>query len=281
MNKKLINIAIIPVLIMVFSTGLFAQETVSVYQNYDFLRALYYICCAAAVLALAGIFIQAFINNSDEAIPLDRESEILLDHEYDGIRELDNNLPKWWLYGFYFTIIFAVFYMFFYHFSDYGLSSTEAYEMEVKEANLALEKFRERQGNAIDETNVTYLLDDDALASGKDIFDKNCVACHLSHGGGSEVSVGPNLTDEYWIHGGGISDVFKTVTNGVPEKGMIAWNTQLNPVQIQQVSSYILSLQGTNPPGAKAPQGELYKDAAEVVEEIVEEAIDSTLNQDE
>jgi cytochrome c oxidase cbb3-type subunit 3 len=109
--------------------------------------------------------------------------------------------------------------------------------------------------DAVDETNVTRLSDEASIAEGLSIFKRNCVACHLESGGGS---VGPNLTDEYWIHGGGINNIFSVIKHGVPEKGMISWKTQLTPRQIQQVASYIMTLEGTKPADAKAPEGELY-----------------------
>ncbi len=127
----------------------------------------------------------------------------------------------------------------------------------------------------VDENSVTLLTDAGALAEGGELFVTYCQACHMAHGGGSATSVGPNLTDEYWIHGGGITEVFTTIKYGVPQKGMIAWQSQLNPPQMQKVSSFILSLQGSDPEGAKEPQGDLWGDAEAVVEEA--EVSDSTL----
>lgn len=205
-----------------------------------------------------GPWWQRFSRKMTDVVPVEQEKDILLDHSYDGIRELDNNLPPWWLYGFYVSIAFAVVYIIIFHFSPYAKTSTQEYEMEMAEAAIQVESYLSTQADAIDETNVTLLTDEASLAAGKEIFNVQCIACHLDHGGGNEFSVGPNLTDEYWLHGGSIKDVFTTVKYGVPEKGMIAWNTQLRPVEMHNVSSYILSLQGTNPPGAKAPQGDLY-----------------------
>ena len=216
---------------------------------------------------------QRFSRQMTGTIPLERESELLLDHNYDGIRELDNNLPPWWLYGFYLTIGIAIVYMGVQHFSSLGKSSAEEYEIEMATAKSEVDAYIAKQANSVDETNVTLLTDDVSLSAGKEIFTLNCVACHLESGGGSPTSVGPNLVDKYWVHGGGIQNVFKTIKNGVPSKGMIAWKTQMPPSDIHKVASYVLSLQGTNPPNPKPPEGELY------VEEVIESnstQVDST-----
>ncbi|MGA0233687.1 MAG: c-type cytochrome, partial [Saprospiraceae bacterium] len=123
-----------------------------------------------------------------------------------------------------------------------------------------------KQANLVDETNVSLLTDEESLAGGKEIFTTLCAACHLDHGGGALNSVGPNLTDKYWLHGGSIVDVFSTIKYGVPDKGMISWRTQIRPADMQKVASYVLSLQGTNPLGAKEAQGELYEPESSIVE---------------
>jgi cytochrome c oxidase cbb3-type subunit III len=180
--------------------------------------------------------------------------KLLSGHEYDGIRELDNRLPRWWLGLFFITIIFAVVYFVSFHVLKIGATQEEEYNNEVAAAKL---EFKDAGPvNTIDATNVTLLTDEAAKADGKAIFDKNCVVCHLAQAQGL---VGPNLTDEYWIHGCKIGDIFKVITTGVPEKGMISWQTQLTPEQIQRVASYIVSLQGSNPPNPKAPQGDVCK----------------------
>jgi len=186
-------------------------------------------------------------------VPVEKEQDILFDHEYDGIRELDNSLPPWWVYMFYITIGFAVVYMTYYHFTDMGLSQQEQYEMEMEEAQERIQAYLSRQTAQVDETNVEMIEDESQLAMGKTLYETNCVACHGIMGEGG---VGPNLTDEYWIHGGTIKDVFKTIKYGVPEKGMISWQAQLRPKDMHQVSSYIMTLVGTNPPNGKEPQGE-------------------------
>lgn len=191
------------------------------------------------------------------AVAIEEEKDILMDHEYDGIMELDNKLPPWWLYMFYFTIAFGVVYIAYYHFSD-GPSQLEEYNTEMAIAEEEKAAFLASSANNVDETNAELLTDAAAIAAGKEKFDMLCIACHSASGGSTQnpPGVGPNLTDEYWLHGGGIKNIFKTIKYGVPTKGMISWETQLSPRQIQEVSSYIISLQGTNPENAKEPQGE-------------------------
>jgi cytochrome c oxidase cbb3-type subunit III len=179
---------------------------------------------------------------------------IIAGHEYDGIKELDNKLPRWWLGLFFITIIFAVVYFVSFHVLKIGTTPEEEYNNEVAAAKLAY--LETEKPNTIDATNVTLLTDDVSKAEGKAIFDKNCVVCHLAQGQGL---VGPNLTDEYWIHGCKIGQIFNTISVGVPDKGMISWQSQLTPEDIQKVASYIVSLQGTNPPNPKPPQGVICK----------------------
>ncbi|WMJ73154.1 cbb3-type cytochrome c oxidase N-terminal domain-containing protein [Cytophagaceae bacterium ABcell3] len=190
-----------------------------------------------------------------DAVPVEREHEVLTSHEYDGIRELDNNLPPWWKFMFYATIVFSVVYLGYYHYYD-GPSSAEEYYAEMKIAEARIAEHREKAGNLIDENNVEVLDDVSHLASGEAIYSQNCAACH---GVAGEGGVGPNLADEYWLYGGDIKDIFKSIKYGIPQKGMIAWQGQLTPLQIQEVSSFIYHMHGTNPPNAKEPQGEIHK----------------------
>jgi cytochrome c oxidase cbb3-type subunit III len=186
------------------------------------------------------------------AVPIEKEKDIMFEHGIDGIRELDNDLPPWWKYGFYLTIVFAVVYLLHYHVFKTGDLQLAEYNNELTLAANAQQERMLKNADMVTAESVIALKDADGLAQGKDIFMKNCVACHGPLGQGL---VGPNLTDEFWIHGGGIKNVFNTIVVGVPAKGMISWKSQLSPKQIQQVGSFILTLQGTNPPGAKEPQG--------------------------
>ncbi|HAQ38512.1 MAG TPA: cytochrome oxidase subunit III [Saprospirales bacterium] len=198
------------------------------------------------------------LNILTNATPIEKEKDVLLDHDYDGIQELNNKLPPWWVWMFYITIIFSAIYIYRYHFSGNEWSSSKEWEEEVAAANAKLDAYRAEKGELVDENTVTVLTDEQSLKNGEVIFNEpgKCATCHKPDGGGL---IGPNLTDEYWIHGGDIKDLYKTTKNGVPEKGMISWESQLSPKQMQEVTSYILvKLAGTNPPGAKAPEGEKY-----------------------
>ncbi len=189
--------------------------------------------------------------------PIEEESEIILDHNYDGIKELDNQLPPWWVYMFYLTIIFAGVYLTRYHIMGADDTHTE-YEKEVAQAEKDIAEWKKTAKNLVDASTVTVLTEKADLDKGKAIFETNCVACHKADGGGG---IGPNLTDEYWILGGGIKNVFHTISEGGRDgKGMVAWKTDLKPLEIQQVASYVLSLQGTTPAEPKAPEGEIWKD---------------------
>jgi cytochrome c oxidase cbb3-type subunit 3 len=192
--------------------------------------------------------------------PLEREKDIELDHNYDGIRELDNSLPPWWVYLFYITIIWGLGYLVYYHMTDWGKNQEQEYITTIENAEIQKAAFLATQANLVDESSVTLLTDEASLAEGKSVYMANCIACHGANGEGN--AVGPNLTDNYWIHGGSIQSVFSTIKYGVQEKGMQAWQAQLRPVVIQQVASYILSLQGSNPANAKEPQGDLYDENA-------------------
>lgn len=191
-----------------------------------------------------------------KAASLEQEADVLLDHDYDGIKELDNALPPWWKWGFYITVIVAVIYMFRFHVFKTGPTPEQEYQKEMLAANARLEKFKKESKDAINETNVT-LADATGIAAGKKIFSGTCFPCHGANGEGN--AVGPNLTDKYWLHGGSLAAVFKTITYGVPDKGMQAWGKTFSPTDIRNLASYVLSLQGTNPPNAKAPQGTLYE----------------------
>src|SRR5690606_16291267 len=186
------------------------------------------------------------------------KGQVLEHHSYDGITELDNFMPPWLQYVFVLSIGFGIVYFINYSVLGWGKTQVEEYQEEMYIAQIQAEERQLTAAAAIDETTVVYDRTRESLEEGKSIFDNNCMACHASDGGGG---VGPNLTDEYWIHGGSINDVFRVVKYGVPEKGMIPWQDQLSPEQMQYVSSYILTLQGTTPLNPKEPQGERYEPA--------------------
>ncbi|WP_338768559.1 cbb3-type cytochrome c oxidase N-terminal domain-containing protein [Bernardetia sp. ABR2-2B] len=182
------------------------------------------------------------------------ERAVLMNHDYDGIQELDNDLPPWWKYGFYLSIVAGIIY-FLVYVNGIAPDSTEEYQVAVAEGNVLKAQYLAKMANSIDENNVE-LADIAGITKGKTLFVKKCRTCH---GENAEGLSGPNLTDEYWLHGGDIKSIFKTVKYGVAAKGMISWKDQLSPQEIQEVSSFIISLQGSNPPNAKDPQGEKYE----------------------
>ena len=171
--------------------------------------------------------------------------DVLLYHDYDGIKELDNNLPSWWLYGFYGCVIFALFYLYDYHIAENSPLQAQEYEMEMKSASNEIAVH-------VEPVAVIQLTDVESIANGAQIYSNNCMPCHLEDGGGS---IGPNLTDEYWLHGGDFEAIVKVINDGVLDKGMIAWKTVLSPKQINEVSSYLLTMPEVD---GKDPQGELY-----------------------
>ncbi len=186
--------------------------------------------------------------------PLEQESEIVLDHNYDGIKELDNNLPPWWLYSFYISIIFSAIYLLRYHVFS-GPTQIDELNTELADAKLAIEEYKKTAKDLVDVNTVSLLTEPADLSAGKTVFNANCVACHMADGGGG---IGPNLVDNHWILGGDIKSIFKTISEGGRSgKGMIAWKTQLKPVEMAQVASYIISLKGTTPANPKAPEGDI------------------------
>lgn len=201
----------------------------------------------------------SFWDRFNKSVTVEKEATILTDHDYDGIRELDNALPPWWKYGFYLTIAWSLFYLVHYHVARSGPSSEEEYQTQVEEGETAIAAYLARMGNLVDETNVVMITAPAELSKGKETFVSLCVACH---GPSGEGGVGPNMTDSYWKHGGDIKDLFKTIKYGVSGTGMKSWKTDLSPSQMAAVASYILSLQGTNPANAKAPEGQLYAPAS-------------------
>lgn len=201
-----------------------------------------------------------------------KETDTLLDHNFDGIQEYDNPLPRWWQGLFYGTILFSLIY-FPYYTLGLGPSSAEMYEEEMA---LALKAKSERVATQEAEQKLVVGMDKDsngmarngggqaavslegnaeAVAAGQSIFATTCMPCHGDKGQGL---IGPNLADNYWIHGNTYDDVVRIISNGVPDKGMIPWKSALNPTKIRQVTAFVLSLKGTNPPNPKTPQGTEY-----------------------
>ena len=208
------------------------------------------------------------------AKPIQEEHEIILDHNYDGIKELDNNLPPWWIWGFYASIVFAVIYLVRYHVFN-GENQYDELETEYAEAKIAIEAYKKTAKDLVDFNTVELLTEASDLKAGKKIFSENCVACHKADGGGG---IGPNLTDRHWILGGGIKNVFKTVSEGGRDgKGMVAWKTLLKPAEIAQVSSYVLQFEGTTPAEPKVAEGDIWvdpnTDSTSEIQEVVNDSI--------
>lgn len=188
-------------------------------------------------------------------VELEKEEDILMHHEYDGIRELDNVLPPWWVWLFYGSIIWSVFYLAGTVMGFLPDQKTE-YANSMEQAKQDIAAYTAKLGASVDETNVKVSTDPGTLAAGRNIFTQYCTPCHGADAAGSETSVGPNLTDAYWIHGGGVKNIFSTIKYGVQEKGMISWKSQLKPSEMASLASYILSLQGSGPATQKPPQGD-------------------------
>jgi len=193
-----------------------------------------------------------------KAVPVESENTILIDHDYDGIQELDNSLPPWWKYGFYVTILASVFYMFYYHLGGPGKNPTQEYEAEMERAEIVIAKYNAASPNKIDENNIV-MPDAAGIAQGEKIYHTSCWPCH---GKAGEGTVGPNLTDNFWLHKGSLTDIYKSIKHGYPDKGMPAWDKNYSPSEIADLAGYIKSLAGTNPPGAKLPQGEPFVETA-------------------
>jgi len=187
-----------------------------------------------------------------KAVAIEDEDKILLDHDYDGIKELDNVLPPWWVWMFYATIIFAFVYWGLYQTFNVWPLQEEAYEIEIAEAEKEVQAYKEANGLLITADNVTVLTDEASIEAGKKIFAGTCAACHAAEGQGL---VGPNLTDKYWLYGGEIGDIFTSISEGRPN-GMPAHKSQFNELQIQQLGSYIKSMKYVE---GKEPEGKEMK----------------------
>lgn len=183
----------------------------------------------------------------------EEENKLDIGHNYDGIRELDNNIPVWFTAAFVACVLFAVIYMYQYHIAKILPLSDEEFKIEMEEAELAHQEYLKNSGSKVDENNLALSTEKTDLEEGKKLFAANCVACHLSDGGGLQ---GPNLTDDNWILGCADKDIYKTIKyGGTKGAGMQAWNSIFNDNQILQLASYVKSLHGTKPANPKAPQG--------------------------
>ncbi|MEJ0055588.1 MAG: cbb3-type cytochrome c oxidase N-terminal domain-containing protein [Bacteroidota bacterium] len=205
-----------------------------------------------------------FWHQANDLVPIGDEKSIELDHSYDGIKELDNHLPPWWKGLFYGSIVFAVVYFAVYHFTDSFPLPEQEYQNELAAADEAARILKASQPpELIDENTLVYSNDAEIISRGKLVFtSNNCGSCHRGDGGGN--SIGPNLTDEYWLHGGDIRNIYHTINNGFVEKAMPAWGKVMSQKDVRDVAFYVMSLQGSKPADAKAPQGERFTPTIEL-----------------
>lgn len=241
--------------VMVFVIGI---ETIAILVMLFFIKRIQQEMVPAKIKVPSVAFTQwwARVNNKffTKAVAVEKEADILLDHDYDGIRELDNALPPWWKYGFIITIVFAVVYLVHFHVLGSGNNPTQEYNAEMLRAAAQQEAYQAKNKDKVDENNI-LLADAVGIAAGKEIFQQTCWACHGRLGEGG---AGPNLTDDYWLHKGSLNDIFHSIKTGYPDKGMQAWEKQFNPKQISNITSFIVKLSGTKPPNGKAPQGDIF-----------------------
>lgn len=282
-NKKLPLVIILSLL----SSSLFAQASeaapkVNPFENLDLyiLGTVVFLLFIVVLVLVRTLFILMGIKKTEEAaalnpdgspskvrtwfqkfnetVPIEDEASLDMSHDYDGIRELDNKIPSWWTWAFFTFVLFGVVYLYRMFISetlpDQFTELAKANEIaEVQKA-----AYLKKGANNVDETNVV-MLSDAEIGEGAALYAKNCIACHGDKGQGG---VGPNLTDEYWIHKGGIKDIFYSIKYGWQEKGMKPWKEDFSPSQIAQLASFVRKLKGTNPPAPKEKQGELYTEEA-------------------
>ncbi len=309
-TSKLASILLLLAAFSVLSNGAFAQEATTAAESTISFAGVsgvnMYVLVAALVVEIFAIFYLGSLINSlhkrvfdikvletkvvkksllpswwhdldkkvlTQAVPVEREADVLLDHDYDGIKELDNALPPWWKYGFYITIVVAFIYIIAYHVTGTGLNPTQEYAAQMEDARIAKEKYDAENKDKVDETKVP-MADAEGIEKGRSIYKDNCVACHGQLGEGG---AGPNLTDDYWIHKGSLNDVYASIKNGYPDKGMQSWIIKFNPKEISQIASFIKTLKGSNPPGAKAPQGDLFVEGASADSSATAVQLDSNI----
>jgi len=214
------------------------------------------VAAAAKKSSMADLWTKLDSKYFTKSIPVEQEADSLLDHNYDGIQELDNSLPPWWKYGFIITIGFACVYLLNFHVFGNGKNPTQEYAAEMASAQAAKEVYEANNKDKIDEANVP-MADATGINKGKENYMANCVACHGAKGEGG---AGPNLTDEYWLHKGSLNAIYNTLKVGYAEKGMQSWAIKFNPKEMSEISGFVKTLKGTNPPNGKAAQGDRYVD---------------------
>ncbi|MBX3183481.1 MAG: c-type cytochrome [Polyangiaceae bacterium] len=182
--------------------------------------------------------------------PRGEVTDDLLEHEYDGIREYDNPLPRWWVWMFWGSFWFSVLYFFHYHVGGQGTSVAQAYVEELQIARE--EQAKASLGEAVTEQALAKMMADTALmADTESLYAQRCAQCHADKGQGL---IGPNLTDDHYVHGGTLMEIYQVVAHGVLAKGMPEWERQLTPIELRKIVAYVGSMRGTNVAG-KAPEG--------------------------
>jgi cytochrome c oxidase cbb3-type subunit 3 len=194
--------------------------------------------------------------NDTKSVDALAEAEVDMGHNFDGIHELNNPTPPWWRYSFYCSIVFAFIYMWRFQIVHSAPSQIEELAIAEKIATAEKAEYLKNAADNVDEKTVTLITDPADLAAAQKLFSTNCSPCH---GQQAQGIVGPNLTDDYWLHGGKVNEVFTTIKYGVPDKGMKSWKDDFSPKQLAQLASYIKSIHGSNPPNPKEPQGTLEK----------------------
>ncbi len=193
-------------------------------------------------------------NSSDRASD-SKYSDELLDHDYDGIQEYDNPMPGWWKWLFYITIMWSAIYL-----VGINMGYLPSYEDDLADGQAELQAMRDQhqqESPSVDATFLAEAADDSAkVDQGAQVYSTTCASCHGQNGEGL---IGPNLTDEYWIHGGSLSEIYSVVKGGVTENGMPAWEGPLSQDEMVAVVAYVDSIQGSDPAGAKEPEGEPYE----------------------
>lgn len=207
-------------------------------------------------------------------VPVAQEQDIVMHHEYDGIRELDNSLPPWWVWLFYGTIIWGVIYFVNMHVIKVWPDQDTEYRNEMAQVKADVDAYLATMSDQVDENTMTRSTEPAMLAQGSSVYTANCTPCHGTALEGKE-GLGPNLTDDYWKHGGDVKDIFRVIKYGVPEKGMISWKSQLKPIEIAALTDFIMSKHGSLPPNAKAPEGDLWQGTSP--DSIIKAAVQDSL----
>ncbi len=243
-------------LFLLTATALPAQESTQIVLDDPFMRDIKILTWIMAVIAVLIAYIAIVMTVKDtkslsitniwDGIIGRNSPDPATDHEYDGIRELDNPMPAWLRLIFYGSIAFAFVYLIHYHVLETGALSHEEYEIEMA---LAAETYKSVE---LPEDQLIQITDLGRLSGAQSVFEENCATCHRTDMGGES---GPNLTDEYWLHGGDVKAIYATITNGVPGKTMISWKDRIPSQQRLEIASYIMSKQGSKPANPKAPEG--------------------------